>query len=329
MKKNISIRFVVLLLIFCACNINLKAQKIEVSVALDSNMIVIGDHIGLKFKAVVPKDVSVEFPVLKDTLVKGLEILNVENLETKNLKDNLKEMILEYKVTSFDTGVYVIPSYPIKIKQTGHDNIIRTEKLHLGVTTFNVDIKKPYADIVPPRKTPVNMAEILPYLLWGIVGVFLILLFLYFLRKWRRKESVFKIIEKPKEPAHVVAFRELDKIKSEKLWERGNVKEFYTQLTDILRIYIEDQFGILAMEQTSIETIEDIRKESFFSNSLVQSLEIILTNADFVKFAKANPLGDENQQALTYAYDIVSVTHEAVLEKNREDQAMKLEDENA
>lgn len=324
-----SIRFVVLLLIFCACNINLKAQKIEVSVALDSNNIVIGDHIGLKFKAVVPKDVNVEFPALKDTIVKGLEILKVEKLKIKNLKGNLKQMILEYKVTSFDTGVYIIPSYPIKIKQLGHDNIIRTDKLHMGVSTFKVDINKGYADIVPPRKTPVNIAEILPYLLWGVLGVFLILLFLFFLRKWKRKESIFKIIEKPKDPAHIVAFRELDKMKSEKLWERGNVKEFYTQLTDILRIYIEDQFGILAMEQTSIETIEDIRKESFFSNSLVESLETILTNADFVKFAKATPLGNENQQALTYAYDIVSVTYEAVLEKNREDQIEQFEDENA
>lgn len=328
MKKIFSIRFVILLLIVCSFNTSVKAQKSEITVALDTNMIIIGDHINLTFRAVVPRDVNVEFPKLKDTIVKGLEILDIGSVETNKLDNNFKEHILKYKLTAFDTGVYKIPTYPVKIKHKGHDNVMRSDVLYLGVNSFKVDTQKGYADIVPPKKTPVNIAEVIPYFIWLIVAAAVILLVIFLIRKWKRKESVFKVIEKPKEPAHIIAFRDLDKMKRDKLWERGNVKEFYTQLTEILRVYIENQFGILAMEQTSIEIIEDLREEVLFDKHLVDIIQDILANADFVKFAKANPLGDENQMALTHAYEIVASSHKAVEEKIKAEESESLGNEN-
>jgi len=320
MRNNISVRFIsiVIAIILGIGGVNAQTHDYNYSVALDTNVIVIGDQINLTFKAKIPKGTNIEFPVLKDTVVKGLEIINIGKLNTVKLKDGNIEKYIEYKVTAFDTGVYKIPSYPIKIKKKGHDNIVRTEEIYLGVTTFKIDTKKGFADIVQPKDTPVNFAEVMPYLLWVLLAGGLIALIIFIYRKWKRKESIFHKPEKPKEPAHIVAYRELDRIKKEKLWEKGYIKSFYTDVTGALRVYVEDQFGIQAMEQTSIEIVESIKGEEFFDDASVVMLEDILFRADFVKFAKALPLGNENQESIDNAYKIISKTYKAVVDRAAE-----------
>jgi hypothetical protein len=313
MKKIFAIKYIVLFLTVLLSLGSVKAQDSKYSVALDTSKIIIGDQINLTFKAIIPRDVKIEFPVFRDTLVKGIEILDVGEIRTKLLKNNLKEHIIEYKITAFDTGVYIIPAFPLRILSKGFDKVVRTDAIQLRVTTFKVDTSKEYADVVAPKDTPVNFAEIMPYLLWAALAVLLISISYFIIKKWRAKESIFSIIEKPKEPAHIVAFRNLDKIKNDKIWESGKIKDFHTQLTEVVRIYIEDQFGILAMEQTSVEIIEDVRKEPIFNERLLEMLQEILYRADFVKFAKAIPLGHENQQSLDYAYQIVNLSYKEVL----------------
>lgn len=315
MKKIYSIKCIVLFLAVFLSFGNLKAQEPQYTIALDTNIIVIGDQINLSFKAVVPDDVELEFPTLKDSIVSGIEILNKGTLKSKSLDNNLKELLLEYKITAFDTGLYVIPSYQIHVKHKGYNNVVRTEPLQLGVTTFKVDTSKGYADVVAPKEAPINFAEIMPFFLWGLLGVVLLALGFYIFKKWKSKESIFFVAEKPKEPAHIIAFRDLDRLKKEKLWESGNIKEFHSQVTEALRVYVENQFDISAMEQTSVEILDEARKEPLLNERLVEKLEDILLRADFVKFAKAEPLGNENQQSLDYAYDIVTLSHKAVVDK--------------
>lgn len=319
MKKLFSIKCIVLFLSIFLTLGSIKAQDSHYTVALDTNMIVIGDQINLVFKAVVPNDVNVEFPILKDTIVKGLEIISVGKLESKPLKNNLKELLIKYKITAFDTGLYVIPVFPIRILSKGFDKVIRTEELQLGVSTFKVDTSKEYADIMAPKEAPINFAEIMPYLLWILLGGLLVVLIYIYIKKWRAKESIFKFTEKPKEPAHIIAFRNLDKIKQEKLWENNKIKDFHSQLTEVIRVYIEDQFAIKAMEETTIEIIKDVKKEPLLNTSIVEKLEDILYRADFVKFAKAIPLGNENQQSLDNAYKIVSLSYKELVNKAESD----------
>lgn len=315
MKKIYSIKYIVLFLAVFLSFGNLKAQEPQYTIALDTNIIVIGDQINLSFKAVVPDEVELEFPALKDSIVSGIEIINKGTLKSKSLDNNLKELLLEYKITAFDTGLYVIPSYQIHVKHKGYNNVVRTEPLQLGVTTFKVDTSKGYADVVAPKEAPINFAEIMPFFLWGLLGVVLLALGFYIFKKWKSKESIFFVAEKPKEPAHIIAFRDLDRLKKEKLWESGNIKEFHSQVTEALRVYVENQFDISAMEQTSVEILDEARKEPLLNERLVEKLEDILLRADFVKFAKAEPLGNENQQSLDYAYDIVTLSHKAVVDK--------------
>ena len=127
-----------------------------------------------------------------------------------------------------------------------------------------------------------------------LLTLFLICVVAYVIKRMRNRQSIlpFKKPE-PKLPPHEQAIKELDEIKQQKLWQQGRSKEYYTLITDTLRRYIVDRFGINAMEMTSGEILDIIRKQQE-ATSVYESLKQIMQLADFVKFAKMNPLPDEN-----------------------------------
>jgi hypothetical protein len=116
-------------------------------------------------------------------------------------------------------------------------------------------------------------------------------------------------VPKVLEPAHIIAFRALDKLKEEKIWEKGEVKEFYSCLTEITRTYIERQYGIPAMESTTEEILRAFRKTNPDDNLLDEILKELLELADLVKFAKETPLPVFNQTNLNNAYIFVQKTY--------------------
>ena len=138
----------------------------------------------------------------------------------------------------------------------------------------------------------------------------LICVIAYIVKRIRAKKSLIPFKkEEPKLPPHEQAIKELDEIKQQKLWQQGRSKEYYTLITDTLRKYIEERFGINAMEMTSGEILELIRKNSE-AQSVYDNLRQILQLADFVKFAKMNPLPDENDLSMMNAYLFVNQTKE-------------------
>jgi hypothetical protein len=123
----------------------------------------------------------------------------------------------------------------------------------------------------------------------------------------RNNKPIFRS-PKPADPPHVVALRELDKLRSEKLWQNNRTKDYYIRLSDIIRTYIEGRFGVTAMEMTSDEIIEGMRFSGFEDNNLINRLRNLFTLSDLVKFAKAQPLPDENETAMLDAYLFVNNT---------------------
>ncbi|MFW6302375.1 MAG: hypothetical protein ACOC01_02520 [Bacteroidales bacterium] len=173
-------------------------------------------------------------------------------------------------------------------------------------------------------KTPLTVSEALYYFLaflkknwwWLTVLVLLILGAIYYFRFYKKNKPVFRQIVKPSEPAHVIAFRELDRIKSEKLWLKNRVKDFYTDLTDTLRHYLENRYDVKAMEKTSAEIMELLDKEDLLEDRLREKMRDILQRSDFVKFAKSQPLTNENEMSLTQAYEIVEESKEVRTDKS-------------
>jgi hypothetical protein len=169
---------------------------------------------------------------------------------------------------------------------------------------MRVDTAKALRDIKAPLKAPVTFAEILPYIGIGLLIVLIILAGIYYLRMRKQNKPVVRV-KRPPEPAHRIALRELDQLKDEKLWQKNQVKEYYTRLTNIVRKYIEKRFGITALEQTSGEILDSFKKSGSIDNDLYGILEELLQLADLVKFAKSLPMPDENERNLNNAYTFV------------------------
>jgi len=164
-------------------------------------------------------------------------------------------------------------------------------------------------DIKAPYEAPITFKEIAPWIFGVLLAAGLIFLILYALRKRRNNIPFFMIPQKPKEPAHIIALRELDRIKEEKIWQQGKTKHYYSLLTNVLREYIENRYDIPALEQTSEETISAFRmKGSLVDEKSFDNLKRILGNADLVKFAKYEPLPDENNMALVDSYFFINQT---------------------
>lgn len=313
-------KLVILIVVLLGCIAGVKAQNIEYIAELDTNYIMIGDQIHLKMKVKADPGVRVVFPLLKDTIVSGVEVISGPVRDSIREKDGRMLIQEAYLITSFDSGVYRIPPLPIQVEKESYNNVLRTDPMQLIVNTYAVDQQKGNYDIVMPIATPWTFAEILPYLLWVLLGLVILLLVWWIIKKRRANKPLFAI-EKPAIPPYDLAMKALNEIKEEKLWQSGKTKEYYTQLTDAIRNYLDGELDIPAMEQTSFETMRFLEGCREVAAPLKDKLGMMFETADFVKFAKAMPLPDENARNLDIAFEFVNHTNEQVQElKEREKQ---------
>lgn len=296
----------ILLIVFFAWGAGgLLAQGLEYGAELDTTYMLIGDQQHLRFKVKSDEPGTVKFPQLKDTITQGVEIISGPVRDSVKGKDGKWEVEESYVITAFDTGIYVIPSVEILVENGDYNSVLRTEPLAFGVNTYKVDEQKGYYDVVSPYQTPVNFAEVLPWILW-IAGILAVagLIVWYILRR-RKDKPLFAGEKKTVIPPYETAIGELERLKGEKLWQSGKVKEYYTRLTDAVRQYIADELHIPAMEQTSFETLQALKGNSLVEEKDRDELQGMLQTADFVKFAKSTPLPDENYHNLEVAYDFI------------------------
>lgn len=330
-KKANRILLVFVLLIFVS--FRGLSQSITVKASVDTNLILIGDQIKLHFEVNQPNDYQVNFPILNDTIVNKIEILSRSQIDTVHINNTSLLLKQDYLITCFDSGIYEIPSFKFTFKSKNDTltDTLSTRSFYLGVQTIKLDSTKPNAitDIKMPIKAPLTLQEVLPYIYYSLAIIIIILLLIYYLKKRKRNEPLIKKRIKPKEPANVIALRDLDKIKQEKYWQKGKVKYYHSMITEVLRTYIENRFEINAMERTSHEIFSSFTNNKLLDNDSFEKLKQILTLADFVKFAKYKPLPDDNEQSLNNAYKFVLNTKKVVdlynPEKEEEDKSDKTE----
>ena len=184
------------------------------------------------------------------------------------------------------------------------------------------------------HETKFNLKELAFYLWkflkanwWWLLAVIIIILsVLYYFLFYKKDKKVFKLREKIQEPAHVIAFRELERIRKEKLWLKNQVKVYYTDLTDTMRRYLENRYGLAAMEKTSAEILDALEITDYLDEDLILKLRDVLERSDFVKFARSMPLPDENERSLNNIYEIVERTR-VVPEEPENDTDTKPENE--
>ncbi len=299
---------------------NANAQRIKATASIDSTNILIGDQVKLFLEIDHPKNVEVQFPQVPDTIGEHIEVLQRSGIDTFESDDeNFQKQIQSYLITSFDSGSYRIPPYWFKIKTEGLSDSVPANGVTLNVYSMEIDTTKGPADIKMPYGAPLTLKEVTPYILGVILIGAIIFFILYSIKRKKRNQPIFSRPPKPKEPAHVVALRELDRIKNEKIWQKDKTKEYYSQVTETLREYIEDRFEIPAMELTSDETLDRFRyRRDLLREKSFEKLSQILQLADLVKFAKYKPLPDDDNMTLVNAYFFVNETKKEEIKKPAE-----------
>jgi len=279
---------------------------IIVSATLDSTTIFLGDQTDLHLQVQAGKEEKVQFPIYGTTLIQDVEIVDRTVIDTTTLSDGRVQYDQYLTLTCFHDSLYSIPELPFA---SGTDTFFSNPLALNVVQPFEMDTTQAITDIKPIQKAPIWWWGIIRWILLGLllagigVGVY------YLMRYLKHRQGQMSEIENiPQRPAEEVALEKLDQIKEQKLWQSGRIKEYHTCLTDVVREYIARRFDVRSTEKTSDETLREMKPVLKDQTELYQSLQKMLQLADLVKFAKWSATPDENERALSTAYDFVNQT---------------------
>ncbi|MBQ5387832.1 MAG: hypothetical protein IIU55_01975 [Paludibacteraceae bacterium] len=290
-----------------------------VSATIDSTTLFIGDQTDLHLRAIGEPSEQVQLPLLSDKLINGVEIVDRTVIDTTKLKDGRVQYDQYLTLTSFEDSLFYITPLPFL---SGADTIWSGPMTLNVVQPFEMDSTDiAITDIKGIYKAPIWWWGILRWVLLAlvIVGVSMSGYYLItYLKKRMDKDEVNDAPTEPLRPADEVALEKLDIIREQKIWQTGQVKEYHTQLTDVVREYIARRFDVSSTEQTSDETMQAMRPLLKEQKDLYEQLRKMLTLADLVKFAKWTTTPDENELSLRSAYTFVKETTKNGLEDGAE-----------
>ena len=263
----------------------------------------------------VEEGMGIALPEVKDSLMYGVEVLSpwkIDTLRTEGKDRNVHTIRGSLTITSFDEGRYLLPAIPLlkKSPQGGVDTVWFEPQL-LDVRTMPVDTATfVIHDIKDQVRYPVTFRETVPWVGLGLGVIGLVILAVWLFRRFRKQKEE----EAAKEPAHIRALRRLDKFRGDKYWEPERQKAFYSGVTDTLRDYIDDRYGIGAMEMTTAEFLPLLKKQSL-TPDLYDGLKDLFERADMIKFAKHTATREENAEVLPLAVRFVTSTYQSEIEQ--------------
>ena len=280
-----------------------------VSAAIDSTTLFIGDQTDLHLRATCEVGEQVQLPVIDEQLIPGIEVVDRTIIDTTTLNDGRVQYNQYLTLTSFEDSLFYIEPLPI----VSGDDTVWSESLMLNVVQpFELDsADMAITDIKGIYRAPIWWWGFLRWVLLALavagIGVGGYYLITYLQSRMGKREEDAAAAE-PLRPAEEVALEKLDAIREQKIWQSGQVKEYHTQLTDVVREYIDRRFEVSSAEQTSDETLRAMRPLLSDKKDLYEQLRKMLTLADLVKFAKWTTTPDENELSLRSAYAFVKET---------------------
>lgn len=285
---------------------------------LSRDSILIGDQIEWTIDLQLAPGEGARVSKPGETPVPGVEALGEMSLDTLSQKKGVLNLRGRIILTSFDSGSYVLPPLYVLLARTdGTIDTLEYAGPTLAVNTIPIDTAtfQPY-DIKGQIRYPLTFKEVIPWVGLALLVAALIWLLVRWIRLRGQNRDLFG---KPvvKDPPHIVALRSLEKTRSQKLWQTGKQKQFYTQVTDALRQYIAARYEVPALEQTSAEMFQDLEDKAI-DPALTDSLKDLFTTADFVKFAKHAATDQENENAIPTAVRFVNETYMKQVEEEEE-----------
>lgn len=276
------------------------SQDVIVDGKIATDTILTGHPFDYSLDIRMPKGYIINWNELKDTLNKSVEVISRSEIKEQPI-DNSSDILLTQHLTlaSFDTGYVEIPSIGIKYYKSAKDTSVYTsytDYMYVYVKPAAIDTTMAYRPIKTPIKQNITFEETVPFVGGGIILAGLVLLIIYIIRRSRKKTNTEEEEVKPQIPAIITAREKMAQLKGANLWQSGKYKDYYTNLTGIAREYLEGQFNIDAIEMTSDEILDEVRKIQL-DNLIFSKLQNTLITSDLVKFAKAIPSPAENENA--------------------------------
>jgi hypothetical protein len=316
--------FVISLIVFLN---KITAQETTVSAVLDSSKIRIGEQVKvdlyLNYDA-NQKKLNVRWPEIGDTLTSYVEVISVSAIDTTIPDKNNPSNLLQHQqivVSVYDSGFFAIPGFKFIINQDT-SNPKYTNPLFLEVHTVPTDTSaNKLKDIKPPLLETFNWKWYLEEIIWtGVIFLLIgVAILIWYFRSLRHQETEPEP-EKPKVPAHILALQNLERIQEEQIWQEGKIKEYYSEISDTVRQYIEDRYALPALESTTDEIMRAFRSQVIDPESK-EKLQHLLRLSDLVKFAKLFPEEQEHNLSLKEAFDFVNGT------KREEEMSLPVPDE--
>ena len=260
--------------------ITIAQSKTIVKATVDRSQILIGEPISLRLEVDVPEHEAIRF--FQVDSLPHFEFLDQQKIDTSNTGSGtlLSQVI---KITSFDSGRWVIPSLVL-----GENIVTDTISIDVGFSPFNPE--QPYHDIKEIIEVTPEEKDDKPQWWYLLAGAALLLIILVLIFR-KKKKPVMTVVEPPVDP-YKEAMTQLEKLQQEK----PEVKQYYSKLVDIFRIYVLNKTGIHSLQNTTDDLVSQLRelkipKDQF--EKLSQSLRL----SDFVKFAKYIPSAEDDKNS--------------------------------
>ena len=310
----------ILLILAIACGSVAWGQKVSNS-RVSADSVLIGDQVVWSFDFTVPEGSPIgvgQYSAIlaSDTTIQGrVEAVSEMALDSLSVKNGIANLRARVLLTSFDSGSYTLPSPIIVYSANGKPDTLKIEPPTLYVNTIPIDTAsfQPY-DIKGQETYPVTFREVLPWILLGVLVLLIIWGILRFIAMKKKNRNFFgKKIQV--DPPHIAALKKLEKIRSDKLWQSGKYKAYYTGITDTVREYIESRYSFGAMEKTSSEIMDSL-KDKQIDEKVLSDLGEMFSLADLVKFAKHVPTEQESEKAIPVAVNFVNFAYMQQLQQN-------------
>ncbi len=300
-------RFILLTLLFFSFCIKTQAQNVVVEAQLDRVSIAIGDQTLLHISARIPVKTAITFPQLADSIGK-VQIVKALKADTSvdKANPNFETINHSYVITAFDAGVYELPAFTFQT-QTGD---FKTGTVTLQVKAVPVDTTKTFYDIKQPLTVSYTFWDWLKdhwkAILITLAAILAIAGLIYYYKKRPKKEAPV-LAAAPALPLDTIILNKLNELRAKNLWQQGQVKLYYSELSDVLREYLEKRYQVKAHEQTTDEIFTGLEEKDVPQESK-NLLKQVLTLADLVKFAKEKPEAFQNEQSMENAVNFIVQT---------------------
>ncbi len=296
------------------------------SVSLEPRKITVGDPIEIVIDVTADDNALIIWPI--EEHFAPAEIISVDTLETKGNNHSIR-----YTVSLYKPELTELPELPVIAK---YDDRMDSVMVFLGdVEVVSVlsaeDSLANLKDIRPPVRLKWTWKDIMPFAIAGVGLILLGVLGFYFWRRYKRKIGEIPEYVPPLPPAYDVAMRRLEDLRIRRLWQDGYIREYYSELTEIIKHYMDGRFHFDAPEMTTYELMQ-AQKKWAKNEKEISLIKRIITCADIVKFAKFNPTREDHSSCMDAGFEYVKLTkplfdETAMTENNSDEEPVAAEDE--